>query len=567
MPNTRTVAAAVAVPSDRQMAADVTIAGTITYDCVPVVVSRDSQGRLQAKLDYDATARYAVASAVVTIIDPDTRRVLADTLSDVAGAYALAVPPNVRAMVRVEARMMSADIAPDGRPAWEVAVRDNHSEEFRVVPEQATVYALESEPFDTGAHGRTVALHAGSGWSRDLQRYPATRPAAPFAILAAVHQAIQCVLAVDRAAVFAPLNVFWHPHNVPETRNPHQEGATPDDPLERLSRGYIGTSFFKVTPPGSGIYLLGAQNVDTDEYHPATIIHEWAHYFENVFSRADNGGGAHEEHPDMRSGFTEAWANALSSIVRGTPVYATTCGQKQASTGAAFDLDEIGTPRTWYGEMPISHALYQWAKSAHIGFQPIYDVMVNDQRRVGAFTSLLSFAARLRKRVGVAGQGEIDRMLRALNTVDGAALDEWGTRQRVLPADIVAPQDQRFVLPIYTELTLDEPSPPLCLTDKFNRSEAGKASRGCVGNRRFLRFTLVRRGNYRVVGEVVPSGPQNLPLPYFDLYLDGTRIAHDPADANGWVYYDLPPATYAAEIYPAAQQPLAGCFRFTLKKA
>src|SRR5690606_40072898 len=45
---------------------------------------------------------------------------------------------------------------------------------------------------------------------------------------------------------------------------------------------------------GDVIYLLGAENVDTDEFDTHVILHEWAHYFEKALSRTDTIGGMHQ---------------------------------------------------------------------------------------------------------------------------------------------------------------------------------------------------------------------------------------------------------------------------------
>ncbi|HBC56115.1 MAG TPA: hypothetical protein DCZ03_03035, partial [Gammaproteobacteria bacterium] len=83
------------------------------------------------------------------------------------------------------------------------------------------------------------------------------------------------------------------------------------------SLGEIGGTFYS----GREIWLLGAENLDTEEYDKAVILHEWAHYYEDVFSRSDSIGGPHAigELLDLTVAFSEGFANAFSGLVRGDP--------------------------------------------------------------------------------------------------------------------------------------------------------------------------------------------------------------------------------------------------------
>ena len=61
---------------------------------------------------------------------------------------------------------------------------------------------------------------------------------------------------------------------------------------------------------------------DTDEFDQHVIAHEFGHYIENSFSRADNIGGAHGrgDKLDIRVAFGEGFGYAFSAIVLGDPV-------------------------------------------------------------------------------------------------------------------------------------------------------------------------------------------------------------------------------------------------------
>jgi hypothetical protein len=41
------------------------------------------------------------------------------------------------------------------------------------------------------------------------------------------------------------------------------------------------------------MFLLGKEDVDTDEFDTHVVVHEWGHYFESAVSRSDSPGGNH----------------------------------------------------------------------------------------------------------------------------------------------------------------------------------------------------------------------------------------------------------------------------------
>ena len=84
--------------------------------------------------------------------------------------------------------------------------------------------------------------------------------------------------------------------------------------------GEIGSSRYSA---GTGIFLVGAADQDTDEYDRHVIAHEFGHYLEHRFSRSDSFGGPHAltDQLDLRVAFGEAWGSAFAGMVTGQPVY------------------------------------------------------------------------------------------------------------------------------------------------------------------------------------------------------------------------------------------------------
>lgn len=262
-------------------ATTVTLSGNVTFDSVPNATGGLSYGAMSAK---------PVRGAVVEILDANAA-VLASTAADGNGAYAVSVPANTTVNVRVKAQLLQTGSG----ASWDVSVRDNTQSE--------ALYAMESGSFSTGSAAVTRNVHAPSGWNGSS--YDSTRVAGPFAVLDTVYATQTKVLSVAPSTVFPPLRIFWSVNNVPASGNP--------------ALGQIGTTYFtssNAAGAARAIYVLGKENVDTDEYDSSVVAHEWGHYYQSAFSRDDSPGGSHSlsERLDRRLAFSEGWGNAWSGI-------------------------------------------------------------------------------------------------------------------------------------------------------------------------------------------------------------------------------------------------------------
>jgi hypothetical protein len=342
------------------------VAGVLTYDFVPTRCDV-----FTCRLDYDQTEARPIRRAVVRLVDDSSQAVLSETLSDEAGRYLFARSSAPRVQVVVMAEMRDPP----------VVVRNNTGA-------GEPPYALVSGPIDV-ADGRIVNLNAPSGW--DGRRYGAVRSAAPFAILDVAYRAAAAFAAV-RPITFAPLVIAWSTDNRPEVGD--------------SSRGQITTSHWS----GEMLYLLGAADVDTDEYDTHVIAHEWGHYFEWTQSRADTPGGGHSfgDVLDMRVAFSEGWGNATSAMVLyPDSVYTDVSGTGQRS-GFSFDLEDASgydSQPGWFSEVSVQTLLYDAFDPAtpsepwdtlSLGLGPIYDVMAGPQRTGVAMTSVFTFVTGLK---------------------------------------------------------------------------------------------------------------------------------------------------------------------------
>lgn len=337
-------------------AGTVSLSGTATYVSVP---------NPDGGLVYAAAAPKPIRGANVEIVDSGSN-VVATTTTDANGAYAVSVPSSTQVLVRIKAQMVQAG----GGASWDVSVRDNTQSD--------ALYAIETPSFSSGVAAGTRDVQAPSGW--DGTHYASTRAAAPFAVLDAVYAAQAKMLSVAPATAFPPLRVFWSPNNVPASGNP--------------ALGQIGTTSFSTSSAGRAIYVLGKENVDTDEYDESVIAHEWGHYYQSAFSRDDSPGGSHglNDRLDRRVAFSEGWGNAWSGIALARRNYTDSVGASQGP-GTNIDLSSgaAATPG-WFREASVHSIL--WRLNSQVGFKPINDTLTAAAFKNGvAVSSIHPFAA------------------------------------------------------------------------------------------------------------------------------------------------------------------------------
>lgn len=348
-----TTAAATTPPaSSTDAAATVPLSGVATYDSVPVTATG---------LAYSATVARPIRNATVDIVN-SAGTVLASTRTDAQGAYNVLVRSNASVAVRIRAQMTSSD-------GSDVSIRDNTSGDG--------IYALQTPLFqiDTAPAVRNVA--APSGWTGE--GYGSARAAAPFAILDTIYTTQAKVLAAAPTTTFPALRVFWSPNNRPTAGNPQL--------------GEIGGTAFVASSTGLAIYVVGRENVDTDEYDAPVVAHEWGHYYQAAFSRDDSPGGPHSfgDRLDHRVAFSEGWGNAWSGIALERDDYIDTFGPLQGRAGRLALATGAASNAGWYREDSIQSIL--WNLNRQVGFKPMHDTFTGSFRRGAAVTSIHSFAA------------------------------------------------------------------------------------------------------------------------------------------------------------------------------
>lgn len=380
----------------------VAISGTVEYEFVPAVETQNG-----ARLDYANSEFRPIRGAEVQARCANGSATYATTASDSNGRYSLEVPENVDVTIRVRAVMQQA-----GAPSWDFRVVDN--------TQGQAVWGAEGEAFDSGTGSVTANLRAASGWNGN--GYAQSRAAAPFAILDSVYIAMQKVLEAEPDAKFPALKLNWSAKNTSDC-----SGTT-----FPFADGCIGTSFFADFGGGErNIFILGKEDLDTDEYDNHVIIHEWGHYYENAFSRSDSIGGAHGggDALDPRVAFGEGWGNAFSAIATDDVLYVDTGGSDQSS-GFWIDVesDFEGAHPGWWNESSVQNIIYDLYDAANddaaaLGFAPLHEALTNEQKVTEAVTSIFPLLHFL-KTNDMADAGNID----AVAAAHGISLvnDEWG---------------------------------------------------------------------------------------------------------------------------------------------
>ncbi len=371
------------------------VSGKVTYDAVPF----QSGG----SLNYGGTTQAPIRGATIQLID-STGSAVGFSTSNAQGDYTLNGSATGQVRVRVLAELKGS--------SFDFSVRDN--------TDRGSMWAMESDAFAAGS-GLTQNVRAVSGWGGTS--YTGTRVAGPFAILDVAYLAKEKIAAAAPSQNLSSLKIFWSPSNVPS-------GGS-------LTSGQIGTSFFTAGITGATattlglaagdrtLFILGAENTDTDEYDSAVIAHEIGHYLQSVVSRDDSVGGPHsgDDLLDMRVAFSEGWGNSWSGMVRDNPLYFDSRGARQ-STGFQYSVATVPSTQGWYSEGTVEYLLWNNYVDTSIGLAGIYTALA-DMTDSPYLSSIFSFNQALRTARPAAAGGINSRAVSVgVNGTDGYGAGE-----------------------------------------------------------------------------------------------------------------------------------------------
>ncbi|MEO8467153.1 MAG: hypothetical protein ABI640_17610 [Gammaproteobacteria bacterium] len=450
---------------------DATVSGTVTFDLVPTA---NIGGVWQ--LDYANTRSAPGRGLTVQILRSGS--VVASTTTDANGAYSLTTASNQNIVVRARAEMIRT-----GAPSWTVGVTDNTQGDGLWVEDSAT--------FLLAASGATQDLHAASGWN-GAGYDAATRDAAPFAILDTLYDTMQFVLASEPSLTFPTLTVHWSPNNLPT--------VSTTGPL--ASTGQIGSSQYR---SGGDIYLLGAQDTDTDEYDRSVIAALWGEYLVDAFGRDDSVTGPHVpgDQLDMRLAFRDGFGTAFSAMVAGDPAYINTQGTHQAQSVSFNVEDDSATAPNpapgWFSERSIHELIYNLydananalpAGSATqdnvtLAFGPLFSALTA-LKTTAAQTSLFPFIHALQT-AEPSAQADIDALVRTEGM--DSVVDDYGSTE----THFGTPATPKLVS-VYDSVVVNGGATNICSVDDFKSSASGSIDK--LGSRRYARFSVATAGTY-----------------------------------------------------------------------
>jgi PKD repeat protein len=464
--------------------ATVSVSGNIEFERVPFA-SVVGDG-----LDYTRTFVAPAREVEVQLVRSSDGMTLGTTaVTNAQGQYQLAAPINTDVFVR--ARAVSRPAAPQSA-SWNIQVRNNTNGN--------ALYVLDGSSFYSCVVNQTRNLRATTGWGGGFAgEYTGTRAAAPFAILDTSYAAARFVIAQGGTALQLPaLNVYWSERNVPVDGD--------------VTQGEIGTTGYVAGNPDvpTGIYVLGAEDNDTDEFDEHIVAHEFQHYLEDAVSRTDTVGGPHSlsERLDMRVAFSEGYANAFSAMVLADPLYRDSYGSSQ---GDDFHFSVESTPSEvpgWYNEASVQRIAWDLFDDVNdgndavsLGFGPMFDVFRDELLTGVPLSSLFSFNTALKQRAGVP-DALVDQLVEA-EQVPGTSLGIVSTTMDAYATTEthsgVAEESEDLVLPVYTPITLGGAAVRLCSSDTLETgTEVEQGGYNKLGIRRFLRFNVPSPRTIRV---------------------------------------------------------------------
>jgi hypothetical protein len=485
--------------------APVTVSGLVRFSRVPF------RSTSPFGLDYPNAAFQPSRGVIVQARDAVTQAVLATGATDASGNYSLSVPGNTSITIQVIARMQRS--SPQPLPRWDVRVQNG---------QLATVnpYSFASAPFNSNASVQNIDIPPGisAGGTQS-----GVRDSGPFAILDTIYTAMQTVLGAAPTTSFPALVIDWG--------------------------SQIDGTFFSIST-AQHIALLADLSEDTDEFDQHVIAHEFGHYLEHNFSRADNIGGSHGagDRLDMRVAFGEGWGYAFAAIALGDPIARDSFvlnGQLVVSrfnveTNPPTAQDGLGC---WCSETTVWATLwdlYDNTPDANdgviLGFQPLWDVLTSTQQRnTPAVTSIFSFISAL-KAAQPASAAAIDTLVVAQN-ITSSGINEFAT------AEINAPFPG--LLPLFPTIAVGGSVVVRSIDDGGHYNKAG--------NHGFLRFTPTSSGSVTV--RVSSSNPDPLRDPDFYVFRAGVPVASGddpPADPEVETFSVTAGTTYIIDAYDCA---------------
>ncbi|MEO8678604.1 MAG: PKD domain-containing protein [Vicinamibacterales bacterium] len=513
------------------------LSGVATFTYFPV----DATGGI----DFAQPEERPIRGAIVEL--QSGAGVIATTNTDDHGYYSFDASPGATVEVVVKAAL--------GTPGLETVEVIDNTTANKVWTKSSGTFTMPSS--------RELNIYAETKFARAATTTVSSftvRDAAPFAILDMAYRAQKTIRDVDPSVEFPPLKMAWSWKNQPSS-------------VINKPAGLIGTSHY-ASDEGT-LYILGAENVDTDEYDSQVVLHEWSHYFEDKFSRSDSIGGTHTggDRLDPRVAFGEGFATAFAAMLTNDPLYIDSKGAYQHAVAVLTDVErDINNASGFYSEDAVIELLWDLfdgkaveadleggiaiPDDVALGFAPIYHVMIDGERKTRAFTTIFSFLHALSAPYladpGLALVAANIGALAHAENIDLANADEFELFNTLAIGAVQVGRLYTVVPPNGLPVSVSGPGPfaGQLLQTRITHDP------GLDGNKLYsevyVKFTIASAGTYRV--QVSPASANNA---LFVTVNDGGKQTTNPTTTTGRtesVSLVLQPGTYTAAV--SAQTPV-----------
>ena len=439
----------------------------------------DSNCTGQCRLDYGNSSYKPARFVEVQILDQSSGQVV-DTegplFTDAEGKVAV----NLQIGQSVRIRVVASSKVDTDRGSWDVSVLDNQGSATLANYE---LYSVLTQEIEVVAGDIDLDLQFSSGWTGEAYSEP--RLSAPFAILDSMIASAEYFTQGDKRIDLPRLKVFWSTENRPDQNS-------------------IGTSFYS----DGNLWILGDENVDTDEFDDHILVHEWAHFLLDALSRDDSMGGDHgfDDLLDARVAYSEGLATALACLVLQDEVYRDTSGPTQ-SGGFDFNCEQNGgfVPPGWFSESAVIGLIYDIfdevadasdGDDLYLNITQMQEILFQNMvaQSKGSAATIFSFLAASLE-VASDSAAEVMDLANAknigtgLNAVDVLATNESNGAQDYKNAQGVETQ---YSLPLYTELRVNAEPVDLCQDTVHGQPNK-------ISNRRLLFFRIENSGTYKLI--------------------------------------------------------------------
>ncbi len=283
-------------------------------------------------------SRYDPVEGVPVALLDAAERVIVQGVTDASGGYSLPYDAADGAMMRVRLGLTRTDAI------YNFVVRDY----------AGATFSFTSAPFEAAAattRDMAVTFEQNSG---ALAIYVAARRAFEF---------LQGYITARPAALY----ITWQRGRATSTSN---------------------SSYFS---GASSTMFINGSTADPDEFDPPVVSHEFGHYIQRWYSRANNPGGPHDGSPaDPNLAYGEGGASFLGSLITGSSYY---IDAGVTRLRIAMDLQNIPLTRTYAASASLSmdQVVSEWlvAGAQYAMFRASSNTSTQSQRAMRVLTSYL----------------------------------------------------------------------------------------------------------------------------------------------------------------------------------